>query len=120
MVKYFFIDYFLLIIVKRPFWLSPRQVAIVPVSEKYNDYANEVKQKIHDAGFYVDSELSDKSLAKKIRELQLAQYNYILVVGEKEKEEKTVNVRTRDNIVHGTKKIEEIINEFHQLVKEFK
>jgi threonyl-tRNA synthetase len=105
---------------KWPFWLSPRQVAIVPVSEKYNDYANEVKQKIHDAGFYVDSELSDKSLAKKIRELQLAQYNYILVVGEKEKEEKTVNVRTRDNIVHGTKKIEEIINEFHQLVKEFK
>jgi threonyl-tRNA synthetase len=89
---------------KWPFWLSPRQVAIVPVSEKYNDYANEVKQKIHDAGFYVDSELSDKSLAKKIRELQLAQYNYILVVGEKEKEKKTVNVRTRDNIVHGTKK----------------
>jgi len=105
---------------KWPFWISPRQVIIVPVSDKFNNYANEVRSLIHDAGFYVDCESSDKSLQKKIRESQLAQYNYILVVGEQEETSRTVNVRTRDNVVHGTKKIEEVIQEFKQLAEQHK
>lgn len=105
---------------KWPFWLSPRQAIVVPVSEKTEAYANEVRQAVHNAGFYVDLDASDKTLQKKIREAQLAYYNYILVVGEKEAEEKSVNVRTRDNVVHGTKKIEQVISEFQQLAKEFK
>jgi len=105
---------------KWPFWISPRQAIVVPVSEKFSAYANEVRSLIHDAGFYVDCELSDKSLQKKIRESQLAQYNYILVVGEQEAAARTVNVRTRDNVVHGAKKLEEMVDEFKQLALQFK
>ncbi|CAN0413049.1 unnamed protein product, partial [Hapterophycus canaliculatus] len=67
-----------------PFWLSPRQALIVPVAQKYNDYAVDVKERIHDAGFYVDVETSNKTLNKKVREGVTAKYNYILVVGEAE------------------------------------
>jgi len=105
---------------KWPFWLSPRQVIIVPVSDKVNNYANEVHQKIHNAGFYVDVDVSDKTLQKKILFAQVAQYNYILVVGEKEMEEGSVNIRTRDNVVHGTKPVAEVIKDFQQLAQEFK
>jgi threonyl-tRNA synthetase len=105
---------------KWPFWISPRQVIVLPVTEKFDDYAREVCHVIHDAGFFVDHDLSDKKLQKKIREAQLAQYNYILVVGEKEKTDRTANVRTRDNVVHGEKKLEELIADFHLLTKEYK
>ena len=57
----------------------------------------------------MDSELSDKKLDKKIRESQLAQYNYILVCGKEEIETNTVNVRTRDNVRHGTISVDELI-----------
>lgn len=51
----------------RPFWISPRQILVVPVAELYNEYAEEVRQLIHNEGFYVDSDLSDKKMQKKIR-----------------------------------------------------
>lgn len=59
-------------------------------------------------------------MQKKIREAQLAQYNYILVVGEKEAEQKTVNVRTRDNVIHGEKSVNDIIAEFKSIAAQFK
>lgn len=80
---------------KRPFWLSPRQIIVVPVSEKSFSYAEEVRNFYWDAGFYADWDKSDHRFDKKIREAQVAQYNFILVVGEKEAQEKSVNVRTR-------------------------
>ncbi len=52
---------------KWPMWLSPRQCAIIPVDPKYNDYACEVQQKVHDAGFYVDVDDSARTLNKKVR-----------------------------------------------------
>lgn len=81
---------------KWPFWLSPRQCVIVPVDLKFVDYAYDVQQRIHKAGFYVDVDDSTRTLNKKVREGQVAQYNFILVVGEKEIEAKSVAVRTRD------------------------
>jgi len=72
------------ILFHRPFWLSPRQALVVPVSRAFNDYGKSVRDRIHRAGFYVDLEDSTKTLNKKIREGQVAQYNFILVVGEKE------------------------------------
>ncbi|CAE7782680.1 TARS1, partial [Symbiodinium microadriaticum] len=56
-----------------------------------------VQERIHNAKFYVDVDDSTKTLKKKIRDAQLAQYNFILVVGEQEASAGTVNVRTRDN-----------------------
>jgi len=105
---------------KWPFWLSPRQCCIVPISEKFNDYAEKVRMAIHDAGFYVDSDLTDKKMQKKIREAQLAQYNFILVVVQEEIDTATVNVRTRDNQVQGAKTIQELIAEFNILKKDLK
>lgn len=55
------------IIIIRPFWISPRQILVVPVAPLYNDYAEEVRQLIHNEGFYADSDLSDKKMQKKIR-----------------------------------------------------
>ncbi|KAI3913098.1 hypothetical protein MKW98_007114 [Papaver atlanticum] len=82
---------------KWPFWLSPRQEIVCPISEKFIPYAQQVKDKIHKAGYYVDVDVTDRKIAKKIREAQLAQYNYMLVVGEKEVNNQTVSRRDRDD-----------------------
>ena len=94
---------------KWPFWLSPRQVMVVPISDKAADYAVEVKASLRAAGFHVDVDLRDLKMQKKVREAQISYYNYILVCGEKEKEARTVNVRTRDNKVHGEHQIASLV-----------
>eukprot|EP00742_Colponemidia_sp_Colp-10_P004829 GILJ01005155.1.p1 GENE.GILJ01005155.1~~GILJ01005155.1.p1 ORF type:complete len:972 (-),score=201.07 GILJ01005155.1:109-2988(-) len=86
---------------KWPFWVSPRQIIIVPISEKFEEYALKIKQRVHQEGYYVDADVSNGTLNKKIRNAQLAQYNYICVVGQEELESGTVDVRTRDNERHG-------------------
>ncbi|NXY17974.1 SYTC2 ligase, partial [Atrichornis clamosus] len=87
---------------KWPFWLSPRQVMVVPVGPTSEQYAQQVCSQFFEAGFMSDVDLDQScTLNKKIRNAQLAQYNFILVVGEKEKTNHAVNVRTRDNKVHG-------------------
>ncbi|XP_070267870.1 threonine--tRNA ligase 1, cytoplasmic [Myotis yumanensis] len=101
---------------KWPFWLSPRQVMVVPVGPTCDDYAQKVRQQFHDAKFMVDIDLDPGcTLNKKIRNAQLAQYNFILVVGEKEKASGTVNIRTRDNKVHGERTVAETVARLQQL-----
>ncbi|XP_053984296.1 threonine--tRNA ligase 1, cytoplasmic isoform X2 [Hylaeus volcanicus] len=105
---------------KWPFWLSPRQAMVIPVSPQHNDYAFQVKDKLWNAGFMaeVDTDASD-TLNKKVRNAQLAQFNFILVVGENELNANTVNVRTRDNVVHGEVGVGDLIEKF-KLFKERK
>ncbi|XP_077569731.1 threonine--tRNA ligase 1, cytoplasmic [Stigmatopora nigra] len=87
---------------KWPLWISPMQVMVVPVNPSCDEYARKVYKQLTDAGMMADVDLDSGCLLnKKIRNAQLAQYNFILVVGEKEKTTNTVNVRTRDNKVHG-------------------
>lgn len=62
---------------KWPFWLSPRQVLVVPVMPDVYDYAQEVQKRCHDEGLFADVDLSSKTLQKKIRTGQLDQYNFI-------------------------------------------
>ncbi|CAO2592330.1 Threonine--tRNA ligase 1, cytoplasmic, partial [Lemmus lemmus] len=101
---------------KWPFWLSPRQVMVVPVGPTCDEYAQKVRQQFHDAKFMADTDLDPGcTLNKKIRNAQLAQYNFILVVGEKEKASGTVNIRTRDNKVHGERTVEETVQRLQQL-----
>ncbi|XP_072038749.1 threonine--tRNA ligase 1, cytoplasmic-like isoform X2 [Amphiura filiformis] len=101
---------------KWPFWISPRQAMVIPIGPAFNEYANEVKKQIFEAGFNCDSNIDDgETMNKKIRNAQLAQYNFILVVGEKERENQTVNVRTRDNHVHGERSIVAVIERFQHL-----
>ncbi|XP_012669823.2 threonine--tRNA ligase 1, cytoplasmic isoform X2 [Clupea harengus] len=95
---------------KWPLWLSPRQVMFVPVNPSLEDYAKELCKQFVEAGFMADADLDSGCLLnKKIRNAQLAQYNFILVVGEKEKMTNSVNVRTRDNKVHGELSVEEVL-----------
>uniref|UniRef100_A0AAX7V004 threonine--tRNA ligase n=1 Tax=Astatotilapia calliptera TaxID=8154 RepID=A0AAX7V004_ASTCA len=101
---------------KWPLWLSPRQVMVVPVGPTCEEYAEKIKQEFHSSGLMTDVDLDPScTLNKKIRNAQLAQYNFILVVGEKEKTSNTVNVRTRDNKVHGEHSVEECIKRLKQL-----
>lgn len=81
---------------KWPFWLSPRQVLVVPVGVKYQEYAQQVRDKLHNAGFYADVDLSGNTLQKKVRSGQLLRYNFIFIVGEQEMNENSVNIRNRD------------------------
>lgn len=81
---------------KWPFWLSPRQILVVPVGVKYQPYAQEVRDKLHAAGFYADVDLSGNTLQKKVRNGQMLKYNFIFIVGEQEMNENSVNIRNRD------------------------
>ncbi|KAM7536520.1 hypothetical protein Aperf_G00000081188 [Anoplocephala perfoliata] len=103
---------------KWPFWISPRQILVVPVVSALDEYGQKVKQQFHDAGFMVDIDVDPgRTLNKKIRNGQLQQYNFILVVGEKELNNGTVNVRSRDNKVLGEHKVEDLIERFKQFTK---
>uniref|UniRef100_A0A674KFU2 threonine--tRNA ligase n=1 Tax=Terrapene triunguis TaxID=2587831 RepID=A0A674KFU2_9SAUR len=103
---------------KWPFWLSPRQVMVVPVGPTCEKYAQQVCHEFFEAGFMADVDLDHScTLNKKIRNAQLAQYNFILVVGEKEKANNAVNVRTRDNKVHGEILITSAIEKLKKLKK---
>jgi len=94
---------------KFPLWLSPSQVRILTVADRHEPYARAVAQKFKKAGFHVDVDCCSESVNKKIRNAQLAQYNYILTVGDKEVENQNANLRTRDNVVHGEINIEDFI-----------
>lgn len=84
-----------------PLWLSPHQVRVITVADRHNDYAHKVAKRLKDAGLHCDVDDSAESVNKKIREAQLLQINYMLTVGDKEVENGTVALRTRDNVVHG-------------------
>lgn len=105
---------------KWPFWLSPRQIMVVPVGPSVDEYANEVRDRLHNAGFMAESDTdAGDTMNKKIRNGQLAQFNYILVVGDKEKQGGTVNVRTRDNKIHGEVTVDELIAKLEKIRSEF-
>ncbi|KAI4165110.1 MAG: hypothetical protein LQ342_001387 [Letrouitia transgressa] len=82
---------------KWPFWLSPRQVLIIPVMPTVNDYVEEVQSLLRAQKMHVDSDVSGNTMQKKIRTGQLQQYNFIFVVGAQEKASRSVNIRNRDD-----------------------
>ncbi|KAF3089425.1 threonyl-tRNA synthetase [Orbilia oligospora] len=82
---------------KWPFWLSPRQILILPVTPQNNDYVIELQKIFHDAGFYVDIDISGNTMKKKILQAQMHQYNFTFVVGADECKNRSVNARDRDN-----------------------
>jgi len=86
---------------KFPFWISPRQIRLLTVADRHSDYAKALKQRFFKEGFAVELDDSSESVGKKVRSAQLDQVNYILTIGDKEVENKTVALRTRDNVVHG-------------------
>jgi threonyl-tRNA synthetase len=79
-----------------PLWLSPVQVEVLPISDKYNDYASSLADKLRSEGLRVNLNLKDDRIGYKIREASLKKIPYCLILGEKEMESGTVNVRSRD------------------------
>ena len=63
---------------KWPFWLSPRQVVVIPVAAPFKEYATKIAQTFWDKGLFAEADLSDNTLNKKIRNAQTAQYNFIM------------------------------------------
>lgn len=104
---------------KWPLWLSPRQVIVIPLHNDFYDYASSVRDKLHDEGFYADADLSKEQFKKKVRNAQVAQYNFQLVVGKSELENGSVNIRTRENKVEGEMKVDEMISMLKKLRDEF-
>ena len=86
---------------KFPLWISPLPVRVITMADRHCEYAHELMKEIKKAGFICDIDDSNESMNKKIRNAQLLQINYMLTVGDKELENKTVSLRTRDNVVHG-------------------
>ncbi|NGZ74110.1 threonine--tRNA ligase [Saccharibacillus alkalitolerans] len=80
-----------------PLWLSPTQVRVLPVSAHYDDYAFEVRKKLRDAGLRAEADVSGNKLGYKMRAAQQDKIPYIFVVGEKERESGSVNVRRYDD-----------------------
>jgi len=105
---------------KFPFWLSPRQVMVVPVSTPFYDYAAKVRQTLHDAGVHADADLSEFTMNKKIRNAELSYYNFIFVVGGEELASESVNVRSRDDVGSKAKGETRPLVQVVQLLKQLK
>ena len=93
-----------------PTWLAPVQVRVLPISDKYMDYAEKVKTKLDDAGIRVELDTRSEKIGYKIREAQKSKIPYMLVVGQKEEEDGVVAVRSRFKGDEGQKPLDEFIS----------
>ncbi|GES89748.1 threonine--tRNA ligase, cytoplasmic isoform X2 [Rhizophagus clarus] len=105
---------------KWPFWLSPRQAIVIPIGGlKFLDYAeyicNYLKSENLQCSYFVDVDRSTNSLNKMIKTAQLSQYNFIILVGERERETQTINVRRRNGEILGNMAVDELLNHFNDL-----
>ena len=97
-----------------PLWLSPDQVAVLPISDKFNDYAQTVAQTLKQGGFRVVLDDRNEKIGKKIREAELQRTPYLLILGEREASEQTVSVRARGGVDKGSMPIAD----FHKLLQQ--
>ena len=93
-----------------PLWLSPVQVAIIPVADVHNNYAQEVHKELTEAGFRVDLYTENESMGKKIRAAKKAKLPYFIVIGDKETENKTVTLESRDTKESYTYSLPELLD----------
>ncbi len=100
-----------------PFWLAPVQVAVLPLSEKFVDYADTVEKQLLDAGLRVETDRSSDKLGAKIRNAQLQKVPFMLVLGEKEASTGTVNLRKRTG-EQASMTMEELLSTARGLVSE--
>ncbi len=104
---------------KFPVWLSPVQVRVIPIADANVDYAEEVSNFLTRSQIRVERDFESGTMGSKIRNAQLQKVPYMLVIGQKEQESKTVAVRTRDGKVQYGVKLEEFLNELRKKVESF-
>ena len=97
-----------------PFWLAPQQAIVINITDSQAEYANLVTQTMQNKGFRVNSDLRNEKIGFKIRGHSMQRVPYLLVVGDKEIENGTVAVRTRDGEDLGSMTIEEVISLFER------
>ena len=102
---------------KFPTWLCPEQVRVLPISEKYADYAKKVEAALKDNGILCTVDNRSEKIGYKIREARMAKLPYMLIVGQKEEEEGLVSVRSRFEGDEGQKSLDDFID---QICKEIR
>jgi threonyl-tRNA synthetase len=104
-----------------PLWLSPVQMAIIPVSDKFNDYAQMVYKKLKDNGLRVKLDTRSEKMGAKIRNAELNKIPLMIILGEKEVEDNSISVRRRFVGNQGSMKLDEfleaVLNEIKQRAK---
>ena len=105
---------------KFPLWLAPDQAIILPISEKFNDYAYEVARQLTEADVRVTVDDRNEKIGRKIRDNEMRRIPYMLIVGEKEAENGEVSVRKQGEGDKGTMKITTFAEEIAQQVKDLK
>ena len=94
---------------KFPLWISPRQIRLLAVADRHIEYAQTIANKLKEDDFIVEIDDTNESVSKKVRNAQLDQVNYMLTIGDKEVENQTINLRTRDNVVHGELSLQDFL-----------
>jgi threonyl-tRNA synthetase len=92
-----------------PTWLSPIQVKILPLIDKHHDYALELKKMLQDKNIRVEVDLRNEKIGYKIREAQMEKIPYMIVIGDKEMENRAVAVRSRKDGDLGAMPIDDFI-----------
>lgn len=100
-----------------PTWMAPTQLQIIPVSEKYFDYAQKVKSIFENSGLRVEADFRNEKLGYKIREAQMEKIPYMVIVGEKEEAENTVSIRSRKEGDLGSKSIEAFVDMINEEIE---
>lgn len=93
-----------------PTWLAPTQAIVLPISDKYNDYAESIVKDFKDSGIRITADYRAEKIGYKIREARLERIPYILVVGEKEAANNEASVRSRKNGEEGAIPVSELKN----------
>ncbi|MBG8554676.1 threonine--tRNA ligase [Hymenobacter guriensis] len=101
-----------------PLWLSPEQFAILPISEKYQDYAQQVYDRLTQADLRGTIDARDEKIGRKIRDAEISKVPYMLIVGEKEQENGIVSVRRHGEGDLGSMPIEAFVRNFEEQVAE--
>ncbi len=103
---------------KFPLWLAPDQAVVLPISEKYNDYAAEVVEYLTQHDVRVQMDDRNEKIGRKIRDNELKRIPFLLIVGEKEQNERTVSLRVQGEGDKGSMTLDEFCNHVADLVKE--
>ena len=103
---------------KFPVWLAPVQVKILPISEKFFGFGEEILKKLKDAGIRCEMDQRDEKIGYKIRSAQMEKVPYMLIVGQKEEETGTVSVRSRDDGDLGSQELDAFIQKVVEEGKE--
>jgi len=108
---------------KFPLWMAPVQACVIPVSEKYEEYANKIQEALRNGEaktivgkMRVEKDFSAETMNKRIRNATLRKVPYSIIVGEKEQENGTVSIRDRDGKQYNDIKIEDLISEMKKLI----